>query len=110
MLMHMRHTYRRWLSSIGGGSGHQSQVFNLWHPIVLALVLIGLGLFARATHAAQVVATPFGSPSFIANPTWTVTDFRTFTAPIGTPASGFVEFGQTIQSVFPAPNHAAHPT
>jgi hypothetical protein len=78
--------------------------------LAVAILLVTVASFTATAHAAQVVATPFGSPAFVANPTWMVTDFRTFTAPLGTPASGFAEFFQTIQNVFPAPNHAAHPT
>jgi hypothetical protein len=45
----------------------------------------------------------------IGTPTWRPVGFQLFSAPIGTGASGYAEFGETILKVLPRPNHAPHP-
>ena len=45
----------------------------------------------------------------IGRPRWRPADFHLFSAPIGTFESGFAEFGTTIESILPPPNHVPHP-
>lgn len=45
----------------------------------------------------------------IGHPTWSPADFHLFAAPIGTAASGYVEFAETALAILPPPNHVAHP-
>ncbi len=45
----------------------------------------------------------------IGNPIWRPVDFHLFSAPIGTPASGFEEFVTTALSLLPPPKHQFHP-
>jgi hypothetical protein len=62
---------------------------------VLSLFVIGVETTARA----EVIVTPIGAPTFV------LTDFNLFAAPIGTAASGYAEFLQTAQAILPPPNH-----
>ena len=62
---------------------------------VLSLFIIGIGATARA----DVIVTPVGAPTFV------LTDFHLFAAPIGTAASGYAEFFQTAQAILPPPNY-----
>jgi hypothetical protein len=79
-----------------------------------SVALLGL-LFgftgAPLALAAQspVTVQAFGSSAFVANPTWTVTDFHFFTAPIGDPGNGFADFATTNQTVFPPPGYGYDP-
>ena len=52
---------------------------------------------------AGTTVTPIG------NPAYTPTDFHLFAAPIGTPATGFAEFGITQQLLLPPPKHLPDP-
>jgi hypothetical protein len=45
----------------------------------------------------------------IGDPIWRPVDFHLFSAPIGTPESGFEEFVTTVLSLLPPPNHQFHP-
>ena len=45
----------------------------------------------------------------IGSPIWRPADFHLFSAPIGTPESGFAEFVTTVLSLLPPPNHQFHP-
>jgi hypothetical protein len=45
----------------------------------------------------------------IGDPIWRPVDFHLFSAPIGTPESGFEEFVTTLLSLLPPPNHQFHP-
>ena len=45
----------------------------------------------------------------IGDPIWRPVDFHQFAAPIGTPESGFEEFGTTTLSLLPPPDHQSHP-
>jgi hypothetical protein len=45
----------------------------------------------------------------IGNPTWSPVDFHLFSAPIGTGASGYEEFLETLLALLPPPNHVFHP-
>lgn len=58
---------------------------------------------ASTTTRAAVIVTPVGTPSYIP------TDFHLFTAPIGTAATGYAEFGQTQMALLPPPNHEPNP-
>src|SRR5216683_243015 len=76
------------------------------------LVATGTGLLSQCPgSAAEPAATPprtvLARP--IGNPTWRLADFQLFTAPIGTTSSGYAEFGTTLASVLPPPNHLVCP-
>ncbi len=58
---------------------------------------------AAPPPAQGVRITPIGSP------TWKPVDFHLFSAPIGTAASGYAEFGETMLELLPPPNHMFHP-
>jgi hypothetical protein len=45
----------------------------------------------------------------IGHPTWKPVDFHMFSAPIGTAASGYAEFGDTALAILPPPNHVVNP-
>ena len=45
----------------------------------------------------------------IGHPIWKPVDFHVFSAPIGTAASGYAEFGDTQRAVLTPPNHIPHP-
>lgn len=45
----------------------------------------------------------------VGHPQWRPVDFHLFSAAIGTPESGFAEFGETISGLLPPPNHVPHP-
>jgi hypothetical protein len=64
-----------------------------------SLCVIGVGPTARAT----VIVTQVGAPTFVP------TDFHLFAAPIGTAATGYAEFLQTLQLILPPPNHVFNP-
>jgi hypothetical protein len=76
------------------------------HNVMLlatAVVLLTQFFDAAAQPAATPPKTVIAKP--IGNPTWKPADFQIFTAPIGTAASGYAEFGTTILSILPPPNH-----
>jgi hypothetical protein len=66
---------------------------------VLSLFVIGV----QATARVSVIVATAGTPTFIP------TDFHLFAAPIGTAASGYAEFFQTLQAILPPPNHLFDP-
>jgi hypothetical protein len=66
-----------------------------WFALCLGCALLG----ASAANADALVLTPVGSPSF------QLTDFHQFTAPIGTAADSYAEFTQTLQAILPPPNY-----
>jgi hypothetical protein len=45
----------------------------------------------------------------VGEPIWRPVDFHVFSAPIGTPETGFEEFVTTALSLLPPPNHRLHP-
>jgi hypothetical protein len=45
----------------------------------------------------------------VGDPIWRPVDFHLFTAPIGTAATGFAEFGELIQALLPPPEHIPIP-
>jgi hypothetical protein len=58
---------------------------------------------------ADVTATPFGSASFTANPTWKPTDFHFFNARIGDNNNNFADFPAEQQKLFPPPGYGFDP-
>jgi hypothetical protein len=64
----------------------------------LAIGLICILVRGFSAQAA-VTITPIGNPSFIP------TDFHLFSAPLGTAADGYAEFGTTQRALLPPPNH-----
>jgi hypothetical protein len=58
---------------------------------------------AAPPPAQGVRLTPIGAP------TWKPVDFHLFSAPIGTAASNYAEFLDTMLAVLPPPNHVFHP-
>ena len=87
-------------------------------PLALVTVLGGLvGVAGPAagdtTHHGGTSADPRASQHVqlrpIGTPTWRPVGFQLFSAPIGTADSGYVEFGETMEALLPAPNHVPHP-
>ena len=70
---------------------------------MLNLGAVPLSAPAPAPAADGVRITPIG------NPTWSPVDFHLFSAPVGTAASGYIEFLQTTLALLPPPNHVFHP-
>jgi hypothetical protein len=68
----------------------------------MALVASGMA-WADKPPAQGVHISPIGSP------TWRPVDFHMFSAPVGTEASGYAEFGETMLALLPGPNHLPHP-
>ena len=78
--------------------------------IALLLPLVAAFAFLLAAGAAAAPRPAHGVKiSPIGNPTWKLVDFHMFSAPIGTAASGYVEFGETALALLPEPNHTFIP-
>jgi hypothetical protein len=75
------------------------------------LLLLGVALALQPTVALSASPPPAQGVRLtpIGNPTWKPVDFHLFSAPIGTAATGFTEFLETLQALLPPPNHAVHP-
>jgi hypothetical protein len=106
-------TRRRQLARAGSSRKEAEAVFRSstvaqrLAPVLLFIMLAALAGASRAEAAGHdrgaIRATPIGAP------TWKPVDFHMLSAPIGTAASGYAEFGTTINAVLPAPNHEPHP-
>jgi hypothetical protein len=79
---------------------------------LIAVAVAAVSLSSLSTHAARgqtapgpVVATPFGSPGFVAIPTWQPVDFAFFSNPL----ASFDDFDHTAQLVFHEPQHLPAP-
>jgi hypothetical protein len=72
---------------------------------VLACLTSAVVLAAPAVSSAagNVQAKPVGDPL------WKPTDLKLFSAPIGTAASDYAEFGETQRAILPEPYHRPHP-
>jgi hypothetical protein len=71
---------------------------------VIALAIVPMiAVWAAPPPTQGVRATPIG------NPAWKPVDFHLFSAPVGTAATGYAEFGQTALALLPPPNHVFHP-
>lgn len=81
----------------------QSTRFTLWLMVVAAL----LAGSAMTSSAAPAIGTPPNVTRLtpIGHPTWKPVDFHLFSAPVGTAASGYAQFGETMQALLPPPNH-----
>src|SRR4051794_16521529 len=84
-------------------------VRNRRRPLIPRFVLyatLGVALVvpAAASAAGNVQAKPIG------NPLWKPVDLNLFSAPIGTAASGYAEFGQTMAQILPEPYHRPNPS
>jgi hypothetical protein len=75
----------------------------LRYLVVCLTLAVALAAPAVVSAAGNVQAKPIGDPI------WRPTDLNLFTAPIGTAASGYAEFGQTIAAILPEPYHRPHP-
>ncbi|MGS0687926.1 hypothetical protein ACVBEQ_22665 [Nakamurella sp. GG22] len=81
------------------------------HRLILVLFACVLGslLVAPANAAASAPVAHGIRVSPIGHPTWKLVDFHLFSAPIGTAATGYAEFGQTAEALLPPPDHRPHP-
>lgn len=78
--------------------------FALLLILVSAIAMLpAVALAAGPPPAQGVRTTPIG------HPTWRPVDFHLFSAPMGTLASGYAEFGETALSLLPEPNHVLYP-
>jgi len=73
--------------------------------VMILAVVVGLAPASQAgAESANVVQiTPIG------HPTWKPADFHLFSAPIGSAASSYAEFGATALAILPPPNHVSNP-
>jgi hypothetical protein len=71
--------------------------------VVCLTLVVALAAPGAASAAGNVQAKPIGEPI------WEPTDLNLFTAPIGTAASGYAEFGETQMGILPEPYHRPHP-
>jgi hypothetical protein len=85
---------------------------SLLSPLTAILALAGCADddITRPTSAESMAAREDALPDFIrlrevGDPTWEPVDFHLFTAPLGTPESGFAEFGELVEALWPAPEH-----
>jgi hypothetical protein len=76
-------------------------------PLRSAVVGLTLAVAAMAPAVASAAGNVQVRP--IGDPVWKPTDLNVFTAPIGTAASGYAEFGATQAAILPAPYHVPHP-
>jgi hypothetical protein len=75
-------------------------VRNVLLGVLVLAVSVALAMPAVAgDDSAPVTLKPIG------HPTWKPVDFHVFTAPIGTAADGYAEFGQNQTAILPPPNH-----
>jgi hypothetical protein len=70
---------------------------RFWLGVAVA-ILVG-----RSAAADHITFTQVGTP------TWQAVDSHLFSAPIGTSATGFVEFSRTLDALLPPPNHIRRP-
>ena len=70
---------------------------------VLALVALPEGALAEPPPTVGVHLTRIGAP------TWQPVDVHLFAAPVGTGATGYAEFGETMAALLPPPRHEPHP-
>lgn len=75
----------------------------------LAAVLAGLVVPGAGGALAAGPSTGLVSATRIGDPTWAPAGFEQFSAPIGTAASDYTEFGETTLGLLPEPNHRPHP-
>lgn len=75
---------------------------SLWCIAALALSF-AVESIAAPPPAQGVKLMPIG------NPIWAPVDFHLFSAPIGTAATGYAEFGETALALLPPPNHVFNP-
>lgn len=69
----------------------------------LVLLLCAATAWAASPPTQGVRVTPIGTPI------WALSDLHLFSAPIGTAASGYVEFAETALALMPEPNHTFNP-
>jgi hypothetical protein len=74
-------------------------------PVLVICLSLAVALAgpAAASAAGNVQAKPIGDPI------WKPTDLNQFSALIGTAASGYAEFAETMAKILPEPNHRPHP-
>lgn len=82
---------------------------NLLQSLLLVVTSLSFALVPALAPAQGPAQAPgvFAVP--IGHPTWKPVDFHLFAAPIGTAASGYAEFGQTMEALLPPPYHVVHP-
>lgn len=81
-------------------------LLRLLRPVFAAFAITMMtvaGTWAAPPPAHGVRATPIGTP------TWQPVDFHLFSAPVGTAATGYAEFGDTALGLLPPPEHVFHP-
>jgi hypothetical protein len=86
-----------------------SMVRSKFFRIALLIVLIA-AIFPLETQAADAIKPQGVHLRPIGHPTWRPVDIHMFSAPIGTAASGYAEFAETMQALLPPPNHQFNPS
>jgi len=77
--------------------------------LLLTIMLVIFVLPSTSVSASGQPPTRGVHLKRIGHPTWAPVDFHVFSAPIGTAASGYAEFGETMAAILPPPNHLPHP-
>jgi hypothetical protein len=81
---------------------------NLLKATLLSMISFSFAFVPALAPAAGTIVTPVIAVP-IGTPTWKPVDFHLFSAPVGTAASGYAEFGETMQAVLPPPFYQPHP-
>lgn len=83
--------------------------FKSIRSVLLLVVLVTFMLPSTSVSASSRPLTRGVHLERIGHPTWVPADFHIFSAPIGTAASGYAEFVETMGAILPPPNHLPHP-
>jgi hypothetical protein len=77
---------------------------------VVVTFVVGVIILCRTSLALAGTTTPqFLTLTQIGSPIWKAVDFHMFSAPIGTPDTGFAAFLETVLALLPEPNHTFIP-
>ena len=81
--------------------------------LLRSALLLLMGVVTAMLPAAPLLASPPPAHGVhlkpIGKPTWKPVDFHLFSAPIGTAATGYAEFNETLFALLPPPDHKFHP-
>ena len=76
--------------------------------LVGGLLVVTPAVPVTVAHATTTSAATIVQFQSIGNPAWIPVDPHVFTAPIGTAADGYAEFGRTLATVLPPPHYQSY--
>jgi hypothetical protein len=85
-------------------------VRRCWLLTVTAGVLVGFGLLPGTTAQGQELGANVVTMQMVGNPQWLPVDVHLFTAPIGTAADNYAEFGAQGPILLPPPHYKFYPS